>query len=99
VQFRYHYALAVYHGNRTFDGFATGGVVACAVLACTNLDVATCGVRDETLGFAHQWRDLEVTGEFPYGDDFFYLPSTLDESVMPFGVNEFNYTLGEYNSK
>lgn len=28
----YRYAAAVYHGNQTFDGFADGGVIACAVL-------------------------------------------------------------------
>lgn len=87
----YKYALAVYHGNRTFDGFADGGVAACAVLACTTRDVATCGIRNETLEFAYEWYGLEVKGRFPFGDEFFFLPTSLDESIMPFGVAEFDY--------
>lgn len=87
----YRYAMAVYHGNRTFDGFADGGVVACAVITCANSSISSCGRRDETLGFAHQWNSLEISGEFPGGDQFFYLPTSLDESVMPFGVDEFEY--------
>lgn len=87
----YSFAMAVYHGNRTFDGFADGGVVACAVLACQSRDIATCGVRNESLAFIHQWYELKITGTFPYGDQFFYLPTTLDSSVMPFRVEEFDY--------
>lgn len=87
----YKYALAVYHGNRTFDGFADGGVTACAVLACQTRDIATCGIRNETLEFAYEWYHLEVKGSFPAGEDFFFLPTNLDESVMPFPVREFDY--------
>lgn len=87
----YRYAAAVYHGNRTFDGFADGGVFACAVLACQNYDIKTCGVRDESLEFVYEWRSLEITGTFPQGNQYFYLPTSLDTSVMPFGVGEFQY--------
>lgn len=95
----YRYALAAYHGSRTFDGFADGGVVACAVLACQTTDVATCGIRNETLQFVHQWHSLHVSANVPFGDQFLYLPTTLDESIMPFRVEEFAYkesTLGRY---
>lgn len=95
----YRYALAAYHGSRTFDGFADGGVVACAVLACQSNDVATCGIRDENLEFVHQWHSLHITASVPFGDQFFYLPTTLDESIMPFRVDEFAYkesTIGRY---
>lgn len=87
----YHFAAAVYHGNRTFDGFADGGVLACAVLACQTSDIATCGVRNESLSFTHQWHTLEINGSFPSGDQFFYLPTSVDTSIMPFAVNEFDY--------
>lgn len=89
---RYYYALAVYHGNRTFDGFADGGVIACAVLACHTKDNATsCGERKANFEFAHSWYRLEVTGTFSYGDQFLYMPTTLDTSIMPFSVNDFEY--------
>lgn len=89
----YRMALAVYHGNRTFDGFADGGVIACAVIACQTQNIATCGIRNETLEFVHPWTSLEISGSFPHGDQFFYLPTTLDEAVMPFDVDEFDYQL------
>lgn len=88
---RYHFALAVYHGNRTFDGFADGGVVACAVLACQTEDVSTCGVRNETLEFVQEWYRLEITGSFPHDNNFVYMPTTLDPSIIPFGVDEYNF--------
>lgn len=84
----YRHALAVYHGKRTFSGLADGGVVACAVIACQSDDVSTCGVRNETLEFVHYWHKLEIFGMFPYGDQYNYMPNTLDSSIMPFGVNE-----------
>lgn len=87
----YRFALAAYHGNRTFDGFADGGVVACAVLACPTNNVSTCGVRNETVPFVHQWYKLEITGSFPNSEQFIYFPTTLDLSIIPFNVNEYHF--------
>lgn len=87
----YRFALAVYHGKRTFSGLADGGVVVCAVIACQSNHVATCGIRNETLEFVHHWHKLEITGRFPHGDQYNYMPNTLDSSIMPFGVNEIVY--------
>lgn len=84
----YRYALAVYHGKRSFSGLKDAGVVVCAVIACLSNDVATCGVRNETLEFVHYWRKLEIFGKFPHGDQYNYMPNSLDSSIMPFGVNE-----------
>lgn len=87
----YRFALATYHGNRTFDGFADGGVVACAVLACQSRNVSTCGVRNESLPFIHKWYKLEIKGTFPNSEQFVYFPTTLEPSIMPFEVNEYNF--------
>lgn len=88
----YRYAAAVFHGKRTYDSEnVIAGVFVCAVLACQTTDVATCGLRNEALNFNHQWHNMEITGTFPSGDQFLYLPSTLDTSIMPFHVNEFDY--------
>ncbi len=84
----YRYAFAVYHGKRTFSGLADGGIVACAVIACQSNDVATCGIRNDSLELAHYWHKLEIFGTFPNGDQFNYMPNTLDSSIMPFEVNE-----------
>ncbi|KAG4065170.1 hypothetical protein HA402_007567 [Bradysia odoriphaga] len=84
----YRYAFVVYHGKRTFSGLADGGVVVYAVIACQIDDVATCGIRNETLEFAHHFHQLEIFGTFPFGDRYNYMPNTLDSSIMPLGVNE-----------
>lgn len=64
---------------------------ACAILACQTAEIATCGVRNESLAFAHTFDKIEITGTFPGGDQFFYLPTTLDQSIMPLDVNAFSY--------
>lgn len=65
------------------------GVTVCAVIACQTRDIATCGVRNESLSFGHHWHTLQITtGQFPIGDQFLYFPTTLDSSIMPFNVNE-----------
>ncbi|KAJ6635920.1 Vanin-like protein 1 [Pseudolycoriella hygida] len=91
TQPHYRYALAVYHGKRTFSGLADGGVIVCAVIACQSDDVATCGVRNETLDFVHHWHNLQICGAIPYGQQYNFMPNTLDASIMPFGVNELSY--------
>ncbi|CRK88417.1 CLUMA_CG002189, isoform A [Clunio marinus] len=88
----YEYALAFYHGKRTFDGFADGGVVAFVILACPTKEIATCGVRNETLEMHHVWDKIEFSGTLPYDDgQYFYLPTTLDTSIMPLNPNTFEY--------
>lgn len=87
----YQYAMAFYHGNRTFDGFADGGVVACSIITCQNSNISTCGTRDEELSNIHDWRHIEISGVFPRGRKFFYLPSTLDTSILPLQPNQFEY--------
>lgn len=88
----YEYAIAVYHGNRTFDGFADGGVVACTIIACQNRNISTCGVRNEELENNFYWQKIEIKGRFPNKDgQFLYLPTSLDTSILPLQPTEFTY--------
>jgi Vanin C-terminal domain len=88
----YEYAIGFYHGKRTFDGFADGGIIACAIIACQTRNISTCGVRDENLGTFHVFDEIEITGELPYDDgQYFYLPTSLDTSIMPLSPKQFNY--------
>lgn len=92
----YQYAIAFYHNNRTFDGFADGGVVACAILACKTNEIATCGIRNEALENVHTWNSIKISGTFPTTNgQFFYLPSTLDTSILPLQPNQFTYETDE----
>ena len=96
---RYYYALVVFNGTRNFDGF-TGieikeivGFSTCAVVACTTDSPKSCGQRNTSLEVAHDWHKLDVAGYFSNRDDeqFFSMPNTLDLSIMPFDVKEFEF--------
>lgn len=94
----YQYAMAFYHGNRTFDGFADGGVVACSIITCPTSNISTCGTRDEELLNIHVWNHIEIKGSFPRARKFFYLPSTLDTSILPLQPNQFEYQTADIGS-
>jgi predicted amidohydrolase len=87
----YQYATAFYHGNRTFDGFADGNVVACAILACHNTNISSCGVRNEELETVHVWKSIEIKGDLPNTENFFYMPTSLDTSILPLEPEHFTY--------
>lgn len=90
----YQYVMAFNHGQRTFDGFANGGVVVCTILACKNNTKAGCGVRDESLENIHQWTDVLIDGKFPTKDgQFIYMPTSLDTSIVPLQPEQFEYTV------
>ena len=88
----YEYAIAFYHGKRTFDGFADGGVVSCTILACQTTNISTCGVRKESLATVHVFDSININGFLPFSDgQFFYLPTSLDTSILPLSPEKFNY--------
>lgn len=41
----YTYHLAAFNGIRTFGGVRNGGIEVCAVLACLNSSITSCGKR------------------------------------------------------
>ncbi|KAG5672445.1 hypothetical protein PVAND_002573 [Polypedilum vanderplanki] len=92
----YQYTLAFYHGKRTFDGFANGGSVVCTILACQSTNISTCGVRNEELDSIHIWSSIEIDAELPTKDDqFLYLPTSLDTSILPLQPEFFEYETKE----
>jgi hypothetical protein len=88
----YEYAVGFFHGKRTFDGFADGGVIACAIIACQSTNISTCGVRDEELITAHVFADITISGNLPFDDgQYFYLPTSLDTSILPLNPEKFHW--------
>ncbi|XP_063710145.1 vanin-like protein 1 [Culicoides brevitarsis] len=90
----YSYRYAAYSGWRTFDGFADGAVKLCAVIACLDESVASCG---KTFGAGEK---IEDKLEFTYikvdtvfkGSEIHMMPNTLDTTMLPLNPREFNYT-------
>lgn len=84
----------MFHGNRTFGGFADGNTLSCSILACTNHSLESCGTRfDAQTNNSNliNFTKIKISGYFPYDDDFFILPTALDTSIMPLKLSEFAY--------
>lgn len=64
------------------------GVTVCAVISCQTNDIATCGARNESFSFAQSWNTLEISGQFPIGEQYLYFPTTLRSSIMPLNVDQ-----------
>ncbi|XP_058463790.1 vanin-like protein 1 [Malaya genurostris] len=91
----YRYRLAVNNGARTFDGFADGFITACAIFACTGDNLETCGARFEnsnTTVNAIQFNSIDLHGVFPGDDEVFLMPNSVDMSILPLEVDEFQYS-------
>jgi pantetheine hydrolase len=89
----YEYAIASFHGNRTFSGFVNGSTVVCAIIACPTRNPLSCGTRDESLENIHFWDKIEIKGQFSTKDgQFIYFPTTVDTSILPLQPDQFSYT-------
>ncbi|XP_037052329.1 vanin-like protein 1 isoform X1 [Bradysia coprophila] len=93
----YEYKAAVFMGNRTFDGKADGNMTACAILACKNNSIASCGIRyrvNETTDGAVQseftFEKIIIKGNFPKVN-VFTLPNSLNFNISPYPTSDFTY--------
>lgn len=92
----YEYRLGVFNGVRTFDGFATGGIHTCSIIACSNSTISGCGVR-----FANQTEDssqikfnnISISGSFPT-ENSFTMPNAVNNLIMPISLEHFSYVEG-----
>lgn len=81
----------MYNNNRTFDGFADGGVVACAIIACSTDDISSCAVRKDGIENTRFFTNIRITGTFPYDNQYFIIPTTLNTAIMPLDPAQFTY--------
>lgn len=93
----YEFRVAAYDGNRTFDGFADGGVATCAIFACLNGTLSSCGIRDASYQSNIDWHSIAIVATMPNDDNggYFYMPTTLDSSIMPLSTQDFIYSVLE----
>uniref|UniRef100_A0A8D8G9W1 Vanin-like protein 1 n=2 Tax=Culex pipiens TaxID=7175 RepID=A0A8D8G9W1_CULPI len=77
------------------DGHDSKGRIACAIVACTNETLETCGSRFEdpsSVVPAIQFNFIDISGRFPGGENVFMVPNGVDTSVLPLEVEEFEYS-------
>lgn len=91
----YQYRFAAYSGWRTFDGFADGAVQVCAVFACTDNTLQSCGrtfgpnleVQDKV-----QFDYIKIETIFNAKSKAHVMPNSLDTSLLPLNPAQFSYT-------
>lgn len=88
----YIYRMAAYNGLRTFDGFADGAVKVCAIMACVDDSLKSCGER-HTVPVHDKLKFNSIKLKVSYGrdDNVLFMPSTLDTSIMPFESKDYEY--------
>lgn len=91
----YRYRFGIFNGVRSFSGFATGGVIACALYACTDETVENCGVLfEDTREVVHDavtFNSIEIECNFDGGSHIMLLPNALLNTIMPLPVHAFKY--------
>ncbi|XP_055610841.1 vanin-like protein 1 [Uranotaenia lowii] len=99
----YRYRLAVASGMRRFGESAGESVVkVCTILACTGDALSSCGTHfDDATNLVNtvRFNSIEIEGTFQ-GEtfDFMLLPSTLDSSILPLEVDEFDFNIEDDGS-
>ena len=93
--------MVVFDSTRSFDGFATGGVTVCGIVACTNENLNSCGERfnSETV-FTPEivFHRIKITGQFEINEKILILPNSLDITILPFYPMEYKYEMSsEFN--
>lgn len=97
----YRYRLAAFDGARSFQGFAEARVTVCAVLACTGTTLASCGTRFESgvntvpivvFNSIELKETVDLEGSFLGEQKYMVLPTSLDTSILPLEVDEFEYS-------
>jgi len=89
----YSYYAVVFNGNRTFDGVADGHIRTCAVLACQNETIASCGKMYQSNESVHsniKFEKIEISGSFPV-EHVLTLPNSLNFDVSPYPTSDFSY--------
>lgn len=85
----YRYRGLVFDGVRDYDGAATGGIQICAITACDNDNVTSCGTR---ISPKHSFTTIDINGTFR-SDKTIQIPSTLvnEDQLLPLDWNQFAF--------
>lgn len=91
----YKYRMFVFDGVRTYDGFASGGTFACALVSCTSDELGTCGQRFDKADLVEPdflVESLEITGNFRSNENILSMPNTNSlEGLYPIPQSEYVY--------
>ncbi|XP_069678402.1 vanin-like protein 2 [Periplaneta americana] len=90
----YVYRIAVFDDIRSYT-FASGGLQICAVFACTNSSISSCGTElDAPATMDTKFDHIRISGTFRLGNAT-QLPNTLANNYETLKKNEFLFTKEE----
>lgn len=92
----YRYRLGVYLGNRTALILVDRSELAvCALFACLDEQLSSCGrIYPKHIDVANRYyfERIRIEGHFPAATRRLIMPSTLDGTMLPLSVSQFNWT-------
>jgi len=89
----YTYYAAIFNGIRSFDGFAEGHIETCAVIACQNDSISTCGIMYKSSDRFESnvvFEKIVIKATFPV-TNFNTLPTTLNFNVSPYPTSDYSF--------
>uniref|UniRef100_W8CDA0 Vanin-like protein 1 n=1 Tax=Ceratitis capitata TaxID=7213 RepID=W8CDA0_CERCA len=97
----YRYRLAAFSGQHaTHQRVDPAELQFCAVFACTNEALYTCGLifpAEITVGNQYYFSALNVSASFPQRPRRLIMPTTVDGSLMPLPVHTYDWQSSERN--
>ncbi|XP_049545833.1 vanin-like protein 2 isoform X2 [Anopheles darlingi] len=91
----HYYRMAVFDGDRTFQGFADAHVSICAVIACRNESIASCGRLLIDASPYMEFTDITITGRF-IANGTLAMPNTLDMAMYSLDAEQYQFS-GDVN--
>lgn len=87
------YRIGVYDGSRTYEKDERSDIKVCALYACLNETVVTCGLAltaDNVL-----FKKLHIKGEFIKANKLMIMPSMIDDQLYPLGYDQVEWSKHE----
>ncbi|XP_050096101.1 vanin-like protein 2 [Anopheles aquasalis] len=91
----HYYRMAVFDGDRTFQGFADAHVSICGVIACRNESIASCGRLLLDASPYMEFTDITITGRF-VANGTLAMPNTLDMAMYSLDADQYQFS-GDVN--
>uniref|UniRef100_A0A2M4BIM1 Putative biotinidase and vanin n=1 Tax=Anopheles marajoara TaxID=58244 RepID=A0A2M4BIM1_9DIPT len=86
----HYYRMAVFDGDRTFQGFADAHVSICGVIACRNESIASCGRLLLDASPYMEFTDITITGRF-IANGTLAMPNTLDMAMYSLDADQYQF--------
>ncbi|XP_031331749.1 vanin-like protein 2 [Photinus pyralis] len=86
--------MVAFSGTRTFARVSNGGIEVCAVVACLNDSLSSCGKRFRdynTVSWPTTFKKIVIEAEFDEDPNKFQFPNSLLSNIEPIHVDDFEW--------